>query len=198
MKKLSSILIILLVFSLSACSESDMISPADLNERENAIISTISDESFVFDYKTESEFKEVVVWIEKYESGKLVDDKINYMTTQIGEDGGTIILAKSKTGEKEIEQNYYIGVGDNGGLASSVAFDKKLDDKEYLSIVSGQLANEKTLNDGEENVLATIAYSNNDFGITSISNDFYEEPQAHMDELNEYNVTYLFKAEFKK
>jgi len=60
------------------------------------------------------------------------------------------------------------------------------------------LANEKTLKNGKENVLATIAYSNNEFGISSISNDFYENPKANLDELSEYDVAYLFKAVFKK
>lgn len=80
MKKISVILMILLVFLLGACdnsstSESNEIAGADLNEREDTILSTTSDNSFVFDYHIEKEYEEVVVWIEKYASGELVDDK---------------------------------------------------------------------------------------------------------------------------
>lgn len=89
MKRLVVILIMLFVFSLSACDHSDndaksnIISASDLNERENAIISITSDQSFVFDYEIDAEYKEVALWIEKYKSGKLTDDKLGYMTTQL-------------------------------------------------------------------------------------------------------------------
>jgi len=141
MKKKPSISVVLLIFLLSACgnstSQSDVISPAELTEREDAIISTISDESFVFDYKIEAEYEEVSMWMEKYESGKLVDDKINEMTTQVAKESGTIILAKSKANEGETKQNYYIGVSDENGLTSMVAAEEKLDNTEYSSGVSG-------------------------------------------------------------
>ncbi|QUW23614.1 hypothetical protein JSQ81_08980 [Sporosarcina sp. Marseille-Q4063] len=75
------IIVALLVFVLSACvtnnAKSNTISAVGLTERENAILSTTSDISFVFDFNTDSEYKEVSVWIEKYELGKLVDDKIS-------------------------------------------------------------------------------------------------------------------------
>lgn len=203
MKRLIVILIGLFVFSLSACDHSDndaksnIISASDLNERENAIISITSDQSFVFDYEIDAEYKEVALWIEKYKTGQLVDDKLGYMTTQLDETSGTIILATSKTDDKDRAQTYYMGVGDKDGTASIVVTDTKSKDVKYMSIVSGQLTDEKTLND-KENVLATIAYSNDEFGVSSISNGFYHDPDAHLDELNNYDIVSLFKVKFIK
>lgn len=203
MKKTYIIPIILFIFSLSACdnsnsnSKSNVIFAANLDERDNAIISTTSKESFIFDYNIDAEYKQVVVWIEKYESGKLID-KLGYMTTETEKNNGTIILATSKESDKEKQQTYYIGVGDKGGTTSAAVPDVKSKDMENMPILSGQLTDEKTLKDDEENVLATIAYSDDQYGSSSVSNDFYEDPKAYMDELNKYNVVYLFKAKFKK
>jgi len=203
LKKTSVILIVLFLLSLSACdngnsnSKLNTISPADLNERESTIISTTSHDAFVFDYKIEG-YKEVGVWVEKYESGKLVDDELIKMTTEINESNGTIILATSKTGGERKDQIYNIGVGDEGGTSSTFILVEEIKDVEDQSIISGQLADEKTLNDdNEENVLATIAYSDNG-STTFISNDFYEDPEANIDELNQYRAVYLLKAKFVK
>lgn len=60
MKKVFIFLISLLILFLSACStnnshsESNIVSAADLNVRENAIISTISEQSFVFDFNVDT------------------------------------------------------------------------------------------------------------------------------------------------
>ena len=204
MKRISSILIVLLTFLLSACdnsnanSKSNIIFPANLDERENAIISTTSEQSFVFDYNVDPEYKEVAVWIEKYESGKLVNDKLGHMTTETDINNGTIIFATSNRSDEKQPQAYYIGVGDKGGTSSSVVSDDKSESLENMSIVSGQLTDEKMLKDSEENVLAAISYSDDESSSHSVSNDFYENPKAHMDELNEYSIVYLFKVEFRK
>lgn len=205
MKRLSVILIVLLVLSLSACdnssfnSKSNVISASDLNKREDIILATTSEHSFVFDYNIDAEYKEMAVWIEKYVSGELIDDKIGYMTKQIDDDSGTIILATSKTSDdKKMKEIYHIGMGDKSGIASTVVTDDVSKNAGALSMVFGQLTDKKALNVGKANVLATIAYSDNKFGISSVSNNFYEDPDAHMDELNKYNVVYLFKVELMK
>ncbi|GIN90538.1 hypothetical protein J6TS1_31690 [Siminovitchia terrae] len=199
MKKLfGTLILILLVGSLGACSNNNsntMISAANVNEREETILSTITSESFLFDFNN-TEYKEVAVWVEKYESGKLVDDQLGYMTTQVDKKG-SIILATAKASDNEKQQTFHIGVGDQDGTSSASVLDKKPKDADAMSIVYSGLPEEKTL-DGGEILLANIAYSNNEFGTSSISNQFYEDPEAHMDELNEYNVVYLFKAKFMK
>lgn len=200
MKKTFVVLISLLILSLSACSnnnshsKSNIVSAADLNERENAIISTTSEQSFVFDFNADTEYEEVSVWIDKYESGELVDDKLGYMTTQTDENG-TIILATTSNGEKQL--TYSIGVGDKGGTSSAIILDKKLQNADSMATVSGQLTEGKSLNNGEI-VLATIAYSDDEYGTSSISSQFYEDPAAHMDELKKYNIVYIFKTHFTK
>lgn len=202
MKRLFVFLISLLVLSLSACnngnsnSKSNVISAVDLNEREDVILSTISEESFVFDFNIDTEYKEVGVWLEKYESGELVDDKLGYMTTQTDKNG-TIILATSKSNDNEKKHAFNIGIGDKNGTSSTNFSDKDSNDICDMQSVSGEILKEVKLT-GKEIMLAYIAYSNDENSISSLSTDFYEDPEAHVGELAEYDVAYLLKVEFMK
>ncbi|MGD7018494.1 hypothetical protein ACQCVC_20690, partial [Bacillus altitudinis] len=88
MKSISAILgIVLLAISLNACDDnspqSNTLSVAEPTERENAILATTADRSFVFDFSIDSEYKEASVWIEKYEAGTLADDQINKLTAPV-------------------------------------------------------------------------------------------------------------------
>src|SRR5690625_6389674 len=199
MKKLFElIVIILLIGSLAACShnnsntKSNRISVADLSDREDTILSTITSKSFVFTFNN-TDYREVTLWIEKYEDGELVDDQLGSMTTQVGE-RGSIVLANAKLDHEE-QLSFLIGTGDEDGTASDHVLDEILRNEDFSSTVYSGLPGEKTLDD-DEIVLANIAYSNNEFGMSSISNQFFEDPEIHMDELKEYSVAYLFKVVF--
>ncbi|WP_077602911.1 hypothetical protein [Oceanobacillus sojae] len=66
----------LTALTLAACgqneSDANTISISELTEREDVILSVTSEQSFVFDFNIDDEYKEVAVWIEKYEAGNLV------------------------------------------------------------------------------------------------------------------------------
>lgn len=193
----------MVVIFLSACgndnheseSNADTISPTELSKREDAIISTTAENSFVFDYKLSTAFKEVEVWIEKYESGKLVDDELNKLSTQIDRDDGMIILAAS---EIDGETTYHLGISDKGGTSST--FNTPDHDSKHKAdqlVESSQLTNKKTFKDSEENILATITYSDDENKPgTEITNDFFEKPESHADDLNDYDIAYVLKAKF--
>lgn len=184
----------LLVFALSACNLSNIgtISVVELSERENAILSTTSEYSFVFDFKNNSEYEEGAVWIEKYEAGKLVEDRLSHVTTQV-EQSGTIILAATTNNAKQ--KTFNIGIGSNGGVSSLKGIDRNLTDLDNMASVWGSFQGEKKLNEGEV-LLGSICFSSNE--IRSFTLDFYEDFEGHMDELNICDVAYLLKAEFIK
>ena len=201
MKRLfETLIIVLLTFTLSACSNSNSnsntISTVELTERENTILTTTSDKSFIYDFKIEGEYKEVSVWIEKYEAGELVDDRLSEITTQIRENG-SIIFTNPKTNEKEKQHTFNIGIGSNGGTASISGYDTNSNDLDNMASVWGSFSEEITLNQGEL-VLANICYSNDENGMSSLTTDFYEDPEGNMNKLIEYDVAYLLKAEFIK
>jgi hypothetical protein len=201
MKRLFAILMLaLLVFTLSACdnnnTKSNTISVVELTEKENAILSTTSDKSFVFDFNIDSEYKEVSVWIEKYESGDLVDDKLSHITTQV-EDNGSIIFATPKTDYNEKQKTFNIGISSNGGTASISGYDTNSDGLDNMSSVWSNFQGEKTSIEGEV-VLASICFSNDKNDMSSLTTNFYEDIEGHMYELEKYDIAYLLKTEFIK
>ena len=78
----------MLVFTLVACDDGNSnlkintVSDAKLTEREEVILLSTADKSFVFDFNVDDNYKDVAVWVEKYELGKLVGE-VNHISTQI-------------------------------------------------------------------------------------------------------------------
>lgn len=189
----------LTALTLAACgqneSDANTISISELTEREDVILSVTSEQSFVFDFNIDDEYKEVAVWIEKYEAGNLVDDRLGYMTTQ-AEQNGTIIFSFSEN-DSENNNSFNIGIAVDGAISSMSGSDSNLTDLENMSSVSGNIPEKKAVDNGEV-VLASISYSQDENGIQSLTTDFYEDAAGHMNELEEYEFTYLLKAEFIK
>lgn len=188
----------LLVFNFSACDnkKTNTISVGVLTERETAILSTTSDKSFVFDFNIDSEYKKASVWIEKYELGELVNDKLSYMVTQV-EGNGSIIFVMSKMIKNQKQRMFNIGISSKDSLSSISGYDQISDDLENKSSVWGSFPGENISLDGQV-ILASICYSNDRTGISSLSNGFYSNADGQMNELKNYDVVYLLKVEFLK
>lgn len=200
MKRVLMVLITgLTILTLAACGQNEAdantISISELTEREDAILSITSQQSFVFDFNIDEEYKEAAVWIEKYEAGNLIDDKLGYMTTQ-AEQKGSIIFTLSEN-DSENNNSFNVGIAVDGGVTSIHGSDSNVTDLENMSSVSGSIPEETAVDNGEV-VLASISYSQDEDGIRSLTTDFYEDAAAHMNELEEYEFTYLLKAEFIK
>jgi len=198
MKRLFT-LVALLVLVLSACAnnnpKSNTISAVELTERENAILTTTSDKSFVFDFNIDSDYKEVSVWVEKYESGKLVNDAISSLITDV-EGNGSIIFATSNSDDSGKKQIFNIGISDNGGMGSVSNFESTSNDLDAMESVWNSLDGKSNSIEGEL-LLANIGYSSGG-AMSSFTTAFYEDFEGHMSELEKYDVLYLLKAEFNK
>ena len=205
MKRLRGILLfVLLIFTLIACtrenptnntSTNNMLTVAELTEREMAIISMISNEYAVFDFKQDSKYKTVSVWIEKYESGKLNSNPIGSITSGI-EEKGSIMFAMSNSVEDDEQQIIHMGISDRiGSSVSSSEVDSS--DLDQMSSVWGYTDEERIPEEGEM-VLASVCYSNDKNGISTLDSDFYRDPEGHIGELEIYEVVYLLKVKFIK
>lgn len=194
-------ILILLVFSLNACTNNpkanNTISEAKLTKREKAILSTTSDKSFVYDFNVESNYKELSVWIEKYEFGKLVGDKITPITSEIKEDG-TIIFTTSKTPNNQNQSLFNISINSDGSTNVSNQLETTFKDRlEGVTSISGS---NQTENNPIKNkiVLASICYKKDGNRMDSLTDDFYRDVNKHIDEIRDYDVVYLLRAEFIK
>ncbi|WP_096271097.1 hypothetical protein [Paucisalibacillus globulus] len=198
MKKFISIWLIS-IFILIGCEQSNSeksnsIKEAILTNREVAILDTVADKSFAFDYRI-SGYKEVAIWLEKYESGELVDDKVAWMSGGIDEKG-TILFTTTNQADNEPSSSYYIGILSDSGTVSGSGSEDFPDGIPNMMSTWGSLS-EKTITDSEI-VLAAICYSDNEHGMSGLTTSFFEDPASHMSDLKEYDVAYLLKAEFKK
>lgn len=193
-------ILIVLVFSLSACdnnnSKSDnTLSEAKLTEREKGILSTTTDKSFVFDFNVDSTYKKASVWIEKYEFGKRVGNQINHITTEI-KDKGTLIFAISETTDNK--SMFTVSINNDGGTSSSSSLEMITEDgrlEGFGSVGGSNLATNKIIKG--EMVLASICYSKK-ASMRTLSPDFYRDVDRHINEIKDYDIVYLLKSEFTK
>ncbi|MED4531792.1 hypothetical protein [Metabacillus fastidiosus] len=190
----------LFVFSLVACnddnsnSEINTVSRAELTEREEMLLLSTADQSFVFDFNVEDKYKEVAVWVEKYESGNLVEEA-NYVFSMEINKTGTIIFSipphKSRD-SGEVLSTISINSDGTTGKGWGPAIMTK-DDFEFVS-GSNPLG---SLPVKDKMILASICYSSSKDGVSTLSTDFHADMDRHMDELKKYDVVYLLRSEFK-
>ncbi|ASS95144.1 hypothetical protein [Peribacillus simplex] len=199
MKKIFlSIILSLLSLSLVACKANDPksennLSVPELTAREKAILENTAEHSFLIDFNIDDTYKEMSVWVEKYEFGKLVEDEKGRMTTGV-EKNGTIIFTTSKTDEEQDQSMFNISIQNDDGITTAT-YPETIDEKD--SSVSGS-AGQLNINSTNKLALASICYSSGNEGIRSLSTDFYGDMDGHMEELKEYDVVYLLRSEFTK
>ncbi|MDM5220873.1 hypothetical protein QUF86_09055 [Peribacillus sp. NJ11] len=199
MKKIFlSIIISLLSLSLVACKADgpkpeNILSVPELTAREKAILESSSEHSFLIDFKVDDTYKEMSVWVEKYEFGKLVEDEKGRMTTGV-EKNGTIIFTTSKTDDDQDQSMFNTSIQNDDGLISAT-YPESIDRKDTSVWGSPDKIN---INSTTKLALASICYSSGNEGIRSLSTDFYGDMDGHMDELKEYDVVYLLRSEFTK
>ena len=185
-----------LVLSLVACDDSNSnlkintVSDAKLTEREKVILSSTADKSFVFDFKVDDKYKEVAVWVEKYESGNLVGE-VNRISTEI-KHKGTIIFTTSHPIEESNQAIFTISINSDGSTGTGW-FTETITDELSAVWGSNSLGSISVM---DKMVLASICYSNSNKEISTISTDFYSDVDGHINELKNYDVVYLLRSEF--
>jgi hypothetical protein len=185
-----------LVLSLVACDDSNSnlkintVSDAKLTEREKVILSSTADKSFVFDFKVDDKYKEVAVWVEKYESGNLVGE-VNRISTEI-KNKGTIIFTTSNPIEESNQAIFTISINSDGSTGTGW-FTETITDELSAVWGSNSLGSISVM---DKMVLASICYSNSNKEISTISTDFYSDVDSHINELKNYDVVYLLRSEF--
>ncbi|MBT2647751.1 hypothetical protein J7E52_13775 [Bacillus sp. ISL-34] len=199
MKKIFlSIILCLLSFSLIACNANEPkpgnnLSIPDLTAREKAILENSSEHSFLIDFNVDDTYKEMSVWVEKYEFGKLVEPEMGRMTTAV-KDNGTIIFTTSKTVAGQNPSMFNISIQNDAGT-DTATYPETIDEMD--SSVWGS-AGKLKINSTKKLALASICYTSGNEGIHSLSTDFYGDSDSHMDELKKYDVVYLLRSEFTK
>src|SRR5690625_4019987 len=200
-KTLFIAIVLMLALTLNACGNSNVksntIVNAELTDRETGILSTTSSQSFVFDFNIENEYKKASVWIEKYEFGKLIEERIGYLTAEI-ENNGSIILAIIESSTSEKQAFFKLGINSNGVTSSSTIVDVvSTKGTENSSIVWGNLSEKMDITN-DQLILASIGFSWDEGSMVSFTTDFYKEAEPRISELENHEIVYLLKGEFTK
>jgi hypothetical protein len=194
------IVLTVLTFSLVACNgggsknvKANTISSANLTEREEALLSGPADQSFVFDFNADNKYKEVAIWVEKYESGKLVG-KLNGMSTEI-KNTGTMVFSAAKVNEENNQARFSISVHSDD--ATNTSWSPETIKENNFSTVSGSNPLDNISIKDKNIILASIGYPSSEEGTRTLSTGFYEDIDSHMNELKNYDVVYLLRCTFK-
>jgi hypothetical protein len=194
------VILTMLLLSLVACNEdvsknvkTNTISGAKLTEREDMLLAGTADQSFVFDFNANNQYKEVAVWVEKYESGKLVGE-LNRMSTEI-KNTGTIIFSTAKVNEENDQTRFSISVHSDDATNTTWSPETIKDDN--LAMVLGKNPSESMSIKDKNIVLASMGYSSSEKGISDLSTDFYSDMGSHIDELKNFDTVYLLRCTFK-
>ncbi|TQR04797.1 hypothetical protein [Psychrobacillus soli] len=195
MKKIGiRISFVLLLLFLIACENNtkldNTLSKVNLSDREKILLSSASDESFVFEFQADDKYKQVSLWVEKYEFGRLTEENIGRMTTEI-EENGMLIFSISKMSFDEEIIIFNMSVGDD---ASS----SKITTHQVLPTESQSIWGSNPLESipiTDQMVLATICYAKGN-GMSSPSTEFYAVMDNRIGEIANYDVVYVWKSEF--
>ena len=196
-------LIALLIMILLACqndppkntNQKVTLTGTDLSEREIAILSLFSDEYTILDFNQGGAYKEISLSIEKYKSGDLVEEYSSLLIAEIDQ-SGSIMFAKSRGDEEGNQSIIYVGIGDQTGSYTS-EFEVDPLEVNQMSSVWGYTEDTTVPNNGKV-TLASLCYTSNNDRIDTLRSDFYKDPEGHIDELEQFDVVYLLKAEFSK
>ncbi|AIF45227.1 hypothetical protein [Virgibacillus sp. SK37] len=202
MKKLICISGIFLVFSyLAGCSDeqtstSIKVKESELSEREEAILLSTTEQSFIFDFKVDSSYKEVELWMDKYEFGKKAG-KVNHLISDVNEKGYLMFTISKEAGEQDMSV-FNVGVFSDGGTGA-LTNAERIGEKGLKNMSSVWATNPLLAEDGaEEKILSSICYKSGDGSMQSLSDDFYHDVEGNLDRIKEYDTVYLLKAKFIK
>ncbi|TFE02310.1 hypothetical protein [Jeotgalibacillus salarius] len=187
-----------LVLLIGACNndESASIQESELTERESFILTVNADQYFMFEYDLKESYTEMKVWVEKYENGEFIEN-VSEMITPLDQDGSIVFTTSSGPYEESgpAVQHFRIGVGveDSTTYTSTEDAMQNLTGRDFSSTWGLFVEEEQPIED--ELLLAYLAHSSESM-MSSLPIDFAEDPDLYQDELEEYDVAYLLKAEF--
>lgn len=203
MRKLIIILVMAIaVLPFTSCDSSgitndNIITEAQLTAKEKTLLSVGSNYYFAFDFKVNDKFKWAEVWVERYEHGKKVPGSGSISTGLSAGEGGMIIAAVRESGKQASEWTLAISSGGSLSKAESNLEYTAYDNAQFASVRS---TNRSRISIGEkEIVLANACYEisqEEETILTSLSNEFYNNPEEHMEEIAEYDLVYLLKCKF--
>ncbi|TQR21013.1 hypothetical protein [Psychrobacillus vulpis] len=186
--------VVLLAIALWGCTNNTLadngVFEVELTDREEFLLNTTTDKYFVFDFQVSNGYKNLSLWVDKYEFGQLVEEEINYLSMNI-EKKGTIIFTTSEIMKNPKEFSFNLSISSNG------TFSRGNTQLKMPSMVQSTWGSNPLENNpiSDDMILASICYSNGN-GMSSLSKEFYTDLDSHLDEIEGYDVVYVLRSKF--
>lgn len=194
MKKRMILPMLTLISLMSACSN-NTIAEAELTSREDYILMTTADQSFVYDFNLGNESKEAEIWVERYEFGELVEPSVSKMWTDV-EGEGFILFSLSDTHVNSNEKRIEMGIFGESGGGSGTSIDEIIAQEVDGGMTTWQSVVTDAVNISEGDItLGSLSISTSD-SMKTLSPEFFEDIEGNSQEIQDYDVVYIFKANF--
>ncbi len=179
---------------LIACTDNEQnsIEPSQLTNREQLIINALSDNVSVFDYQLTEDYQEIELWVDRYENGELVEERMNVLSSHIENREGSILFSMSELAYTPTGAMAMIDEGSSGSVTFELTGEGERED--YL--ISQNTFPQETWN--EQAVFAVLAYVDQEGAVSGINQSFFTEPDQHIGVLQGYQEAYVFRGKLIK
>ena len=193
---------VIFVLSFTACdaagtSNINTISGAQLTDKEKIFLSVGSKNYFVFDFSVDKKYKWVKVWIDRYEHGNKVTGSGSLLTSLSAGEEGMIIATLRR--DENMTNEWTLAINSGGALSQA---ESKQEYKSKANLPFSSVISSSGLRvsiEDKEIILGSACYkASQEEGsiVSSLSQGFYTNPEAHMEEIAEYDLVYLLKCRF--
>ncbi|WP_160675477.1 hypothetical protein [Clostridium sp. C8-1-8] len=175
---------------------SNTINFSKLTDREKIFLNAVSNSYFVFDYNVGKDFRYMVVWIDKYQLGKKVHSFLG-QSTSLDADSKGIISVQVENDSRNIE-HFIFSVSDGKSCTTGkLGGDKDIDLSKFSWIKTDNSSNQIKIKNNEI-VLGSICYISLPNPGSSLSQEFFSDPEKNIEEIKKYDNCYLVKCKFFK
>ncbi|MCC5890378.1 MAG: hypothetical protein JJU01_07400 [Alkalibacterium sp.] len=212
MKKIVSIIVIVLgIFSLlvlfSACTDESAstadstltISEGDLTEREEFLLSSLTEQSFMYDFAIEGGHEGLALYVEKFVYGEQEEYPVGSIIIEEIDESGSLLFAINRPDIESDERSFIFGVESDGNWSTVTSMDRMTIEEDELAATLSESAasdgNDMTVTEGTV-ILASIIHANGEKGISTLTHEFYEDVEGNLDEIEAYETVYLLTVEF--
>lgn len=192
------LLAILTMASFAACAQSvpanNTITPVELTDREKLIASVTGDKNFMFEYNVDDSYGWMTLKVDKYEFGEKSERPIAMLSSGMTGEG---FLVLSVDEPSDAEKHPIIRV-DIGAANEECTASHHMEDVAENIDTTAKSWGANPLSEisvDEKAVLACLRYINRD-SMSPLSDEFFSNPDSHLDEIADDDIVYVFSCEF--
>jgi hypothetical protein len=177
-------------------ADTNQINRTQLTDREKMFLSAGNRKYLVFDFSLDDTYNWIEIWVERYENGEIITDNVVLSKQVSANEKGIILISVDE--DKDLKTNWIAAV-ESGSAKGSSKFN------EYYAEAGSILLSSWSANDNEvltitdkKIVLGSALYKSAAESIRSLSVDFLNDPDNHIEELMEFDLAYIIKCRFLK